>query len=123
MSGVNTPNIPYFGGTDNPGDNTALASNSGAVNTEPAGRPTVASPPFQKVAGGVPLSDTNLGGLQAVPPAASGFEQDPFLREADTGGPSVRADGSVHEPGQDETIGESETTSGAAPAAFPEPTP
>jgi hypothetical protein len=123
VTNPNEPTYPYGGGTDNPGDNTALPggpSNVAAVET--------GTPPTALIHGAIPptlpqaQTDTILpAGMQAVPPTGAGWDVD--NRGDDTGSPTIESDGSVHEPGQDETLGESETTSGDAPAAFPEPNP
>lgn len=117
----NEPNSPYGGGTDNPGDNTALAG--GGVQTE-TGAPLTAQRPVPIPAvlaqGGV---DTVLpAGVQAVPPSGAGFESSTDYgneRGADPGGP----DATGREPGQDETAGETETSPGQSPTSFPEPNP
>jgi hypothetical protein len=122
----NEPNYPYGGGSDNPGDNTALPGGPSNVAAVETGTPLthVLHPaiPLVLAQGG---SDTQLGGLQAVPPSGAAFEApDDTELDTDTGGPTVDpVTGNVRVPGQDETTGETETTSGEAPVAFPEPTP
>lgn len=128
----NSPSYPYSGGTDNPGDDTSIAGGPTSVAS-------VETAPFQPVphAAGIaslngivpPVvagiaqtgTDTNLGGLQAVPPSASGFES-LVDRGADPEGGTDPA-GGAREAGQDEVAGATETTSGVTPVAFPEPTP
>jgi hypothetical protein len=113
---TNAPAYPYFGGTDNPGDNTALPGHG--VRTE-TGNLLVGGflnphfPPF----GG---QDTTIG---VVPPSGgdSGANYG-NERSADPAGTLI-VKGAIREPGQDETIGETETSGGISPAAFPEPNP
>jgi hypothetical protein len=105
---VKIPAFPYFGGTDNPGDNTAIAG--GGVRVETGGVTSQAlAPTFPLHAG----SDTTIIG--AIPP--SGGDTDSNTRSADPGGMFSRV------AGQDETIGELETSGGVSPSAFPEPNP
>lgn len=130
----NEPTFPYSGGTDNPGDDTSHAggpSNVAATETAPltlSGPSLTASVerhaalPAGLAQGG---TDTVLPpGVQAVPPSAGGDGgwqgRD---RSADPEGGVDPVTGAPREAGQDETAGASETTSGAAPAAFPEPNP
>lgn len=138
----NEPNFPFGAGTDNPGDDTSKAggpTSAQAVETAPlsvSGSWTQQTPSASLAASverRVPLpagiaqggTDTVLPpGTQAVPPAASGFES-LVDRGADPSG-GVQFDpisGEQREAGQDETLGETETTSGQSPAAFPEPNP
>lgn len=119
----NSPAFPFGGGTDNPGGDTSHPggpSNVAATETgAPPAQPVPIYPP------GIPAghSDTVLPvGMQAVPVTGAGFESGADYgneRAADTGGP----DATGREPGQDETVGETETSPGQSPAAFPEPTP
>jgi hypothetical protein len=123
----NEPNYPYSGGTDNPGDNTAIASSYNASAASETGllsprQEGVIYPPFA-----APISqsgtDSPLAPNAVIPEVASGFESGTD-RGADTGGVYVDpATGLVREAGQDETAGESETTSDTTPSAFPEPNP
>jgi hypothetical protein len=128
----NEPNFPYSAGTDNPGDNTAIAggpSNIAAVETAPltlSGASLTASVartpnlPPGIAAGG---SDTVLpGGMQAVPLVAAGFESAVDRGTAPAGGIDP-VTGAPRESGQDEVAGASETTPGTSPTAFPEPNP
>lgn len=129
----NEPSYPYSGGTDNPGDDTSKPggpSNVAATETAPltlSGSSLTASvvrnPPLPA---GLPQvgTDTVLpAGVVAVPPTAAGFESDAFLRTGDPEGGVDPVTGAPREAGQDETAGATETTSGQAPAAFPEPNP
>lgn len=117
MSGLltNAPKYPYFGGTDNPGDNTAIAG--GGVKTEtsfPLGVKFL-SPGFPVFGG----QDTTIG---VVPVSGGDSGADYGNASTDPAGPTnVR--GQEHVPGQDETIGEEETSGGVSPPAFPEPNP
>lgn len=114
----NEPTYPYSGGTDNPGDNTAIAG--GGVQTE-TGAPVTGVLHPSIVAGlAVGGSDYSLpAGMQAVPPSGAGFES-AVDRGVDPGGPDPITGRS---PGQDETAGETETTPDLSPSAFPEPNP
>ncbi|GAC1530009.1 MAG: hypothetical protein NVS3B1_22110 [Marmoricola sp.] len=116
------PLFPILGGTDNPSGSTAMSNPGGGVSLTPAGRPNSQSTAFYGAAGG---SDTNLGGLAAVPVSGAGFEPaDPGAFGQDpSGGVSRAADGSVRVSGQDEQAGTMETSPGISPTAFPEPTP
>lgn len=124
----NQVRYPYGGGTDNPSESTAYTNPGGPSDVaavETGTPPThVLHPP---IVAGLPQagSDTTLGGLQAIPPSGAGFEApDGTLIWTDTGGVTVDpVTGNVRVPGQDETVGESETTTGVSPTAFPEPTP
>lgn len=137
----NEPNYPYSGGTDNPGDDTSKPggpTNVAATETAPpsfAGNWTNGAIPSQSLASSVerhpPLpagvaqggTDTVLPpGVQAVPPSAAGFES-LVDRGADPEGGTDPLYGTAREAGQDEVAGATETTSGSAPAAFPEPNP
>lgn len=113
---VNEPKYPYFGGTDNPGDNTAIAG--GGVKAEtcfPLGQQFL-NPNFPRFGG----QDTTIG----VVPASGGDSGADYgnERSADPAG-SLIVKGAIREPGQDETIGEEETSPDLSPAAFPEPNP
>lgn len=112
----NEPRFPFSGGTDNPGDNTAIAG--GGVQIETGAPPlNPIRPPILGVPG---ASDTVLpAGMQAVPLTSTGFES-AVDRGVDPGGPDP-VTGRV--PGQDETVGETETSPAQSPAAFPEPNP
>jgi hypothetical protein len=115
----NEPNFPYGGGTDNPGDNTALAG--GGVQTETGAPPTQVI--FPSLSHGLAKgSDTVIpvGFHGDVPMTDIGFEstQDADIQESDPAGQL-----GPREAGQDETVGETETTSGVVPTAFPEPQP
>lgn len=133
----NEPNFPYSGGTDNPGDDTSKPGGpTGVASTETAplsksGSWTQQTPsasltasverhpplPAGLAQGG---TDTVLPpGVQAVPPAAAGFES-LVDRGADPEGGVDPVSGSPREAGQDETAGATETTSGVTPAAFPQ---
>lgn len=131
----NEPNFPYSGGTDNPGDNTAIPggpTDAQAVETAPL-------QPVPHVSGvvagegihpglvaGIPAqgSDTILpAGMQAVGPTAAGLEGAIPGRGADPEGGVDPVTGAPREAGQDETAGATETTSGQSPSAFPEPNP
>lgn len=130
----NEPTFPYSGGTDNPGDDTSKPggpTNVAATETAPittSGASLTASVdrhaplPTGVAQGG---TDTVLpAGTQAVPPSSAGFES-AIDRGADPSG-GVQFDpisGEVREAGQDETAGETGTTSGQTPGAFPEPNP
>lgn len=128
----NEPNYPYSGGTDNPGDNTAIAGGPAfAASTETGpldltGKSLTASvvrtPPLPAgiAQGG---TDTVLPpGVVAVPLTAAGFES-AVDRGPDPEGGIDPVSGAPREAGQDETAGASETTPGTAPPAFPEPNP
>jgi hypothetical protein len=124
----NEPNYPYGGGTDNPGDNTAYSNPGGPTDVqavETGAPPTaVLYPSIMGVVG--KGTDTILPpGMQAVPPTGSGFEAaDDTELDTDTGGVTVDpVTGDVRVPGQDETQGEMETTTGVTPTGFPEPNP
>jgi hypothetical protein len=125
----NEPHFPYGGGSDNPGDNTGYTNPGGGVDVETgllsSGQALDSSHErFVPVLPGLApnASDTNLKGLQAVPPTSAGFDVD--AEGADTGGPTVDpVTGNVREPGQDEVVGETETTTGESPSAFPEVNP
>ena len=127
----NEPNFPYSGGTDNPGDNTAIAGGGVKPGTS-TGRPDMSGlalsagvERFPPVVAGLAQAghDTILpSGVQAVPPVAAGFEST-VDRGADPEGGTDPIQGTPREAGQDETQGATETTSGAAPSAFPEPNP
>lgn len=129
----NEPNFPYSGGTDNPGDDTSKPggpSNVAATETAPL---TLSGPSLTaSIARNPPLpvglpqqgSDTVLpAGVVAVPPTAAGLEGEVLLRSADPEGGVDPVSGGPRQAGQDETAGATETTSGQAPAAFPEPNP
>lgn len=113
---VNEPKFPFFGGTDNPGDNTALPG--GGVKSEtcfPLGAQFL-GPSFPKFGG----QDTTIG---IVPPSGGDSGADyGNERSADPAG-EITVKGSLRESGQDETIGESEASPDLSPAAFPEPNP
>lgn len=112
---INEPNFPYFGGTDNPGDNTALAG--GGVRTETGGLgPKDLSPTFPTFGG----QDTTIG----IVPASGGDSGADYANErsADPAG-TLTVQGALRESGQDETIGEQEASPDLTPAAFPEPNP
>lgn len=111
---VNEPNTPYFGGTDNPGDNTALAGRG--VNTEPCALgPRQLGVGFSVFGG----QDTTIG---LVPASGGDSGSDYGNASTDPAGPTLSG-GKLRVPGQDETIGEEETSGGTSPTAFPEPTP
>ena len=112
----NEPNSPYGGGTDNPGDNTAIAG--GGVQTETGAPVTAVQHPGIM---GVPSGgDTVLpAGVQAVPPTGTSIESS-VDRGVDPGGPDPTTG---REPGQDETAGETETSPAQAPTSFPESNP
>lgn len=119
----NEPTYPYGGGTDNPGDNTALPGGPTNFAQTETGVPALALlfPPINGTPG---HSDTVLpAGMQAVPPSGAGFDSDDFQNESDTGGVTRDPDGTIRESGQDEVAGGTETTGGDSPAAFPEPNP
>lgn len=129
----NEPRFPFSGGTDNPGDNTQLPggpTNVAATETAPLtlSGPSLTASVERHAALPVGLAqggtDTVLpGGQTVVPEVASGFEST-VDRGRDSGGPTVDPiTGAVRVAGQDETVGETETTSGESPAAFPEPNP
>jgi hypothetical protein len=126
VTNPNEPRYPYGGGTDNPGDNTAVAGGP----AWPSGLETGA-PPTAVIHGTIPTtiaqsqSDYALpGGVQAVPPTSAGFGFPTDGRGRDTGGVTVDpVTGYVRVSGQDETQGEMETTPGVSPSAFPEPNP
>lgn len=137
----NEPNYPYSGGTDNPGDDTSKAggpTNVAATETAPptlAGSWTNGSIPSKSLASSVerhaPLpaglaqggTDTVLpAGVQAVPPSNTGGLESAVDRGADPEGLDPIY-GTPRESGQDEVAGATETTSGVAPASFPEPNP
>jgi hypothetical protein len=122
----NEPNYPYSGGTDNPGDNTAIASSYNATAASETGllsprQEGVIYPPFA-----APISQAGTDSpiaLGGVIPETPGYESG-VDRGTDTGGTYTDpVTGDVREAGQDETAGEEETTSGTTPSAFPEPTP
>lgn len=116
MSLVNQPKFPFFGGTDNPGDNTALPGSGVRAETcWPLG-PQYSSPTFPKFGG----QDTTIG----IVPVSGGSAGADYgnERSADPAGTFI-VHGAPREPGQDETIGETETSGGISPAAFPEPHP
>jgi hypothetical protein len=124
ITNPNEPRYPYGGGTDNPGDNTAIAGGpSSYVATETGTPKTAVIHPRIPTTIAQFQEDTVLpGGTQAVPPTSTSFDVD--APGTDTGGVTVDpATGSVRVPGQDEVQGEMETTSGVSPAAFPEPNP
>jgi hypothetical protein len=124
----NSPNYPYSGGTDNPGDDTSKAG--GGIFTSsgrPSLNPLALAAGVARHAGIIPTlaqsqEDTTLGALQAVPPTASGFES-LVDRGADPEGGIDPVTGSPRQSGQDEVAGATETTSGVSPVAFPEPNP
>lgn len=129
----NEPNYPYGGGTDNPGDNTAIAggpTDAQATETAPlqvgASGPAVRFPPTV-VGVSQQGTDTPLAPGQVVGSAAAGLEGWVPLRSSDPeGGVLVIGTGSgavAREAGQDEVAGATEITSGEAPTAFPEPNP
>jgi hypothetical protein len=111
---VNEPKYPYFGGTDNPGDNTALAG--GGVRAESANFLKQLNPIFPLFGG----QDTTIG----VVPVSGGDAGADYgnERSADPAGEMI-VKGAIREPGQDETLGEEETSGGISPGAFPEPNP
>lgn len=117
----NDPGFPYGGGTDNPSGSTASTNPGGGVGVE-TGRPFTKGPAFYSTLGGG--SDTNLGGLAAVPVSGAGFEASAdYGNERATGeGPGSTTD-PTREPGQDETAGATEVTPGTSPSTFPEPNP
>jgi hypothetical protein len=120
----NEPNYPYSGGTDNPGDNTALAGGPSNFASTETGAPVLIETPVHLPPGlAATGSDTVLpAGVQAVPPSGAGFESGADYgeeRSADSG--FVEPDG--RQAGQDETAGATETTSDKSPGAFPEPNP
>jgi hypothetical protein len=131
----NEPSYPFGGGTDNPGDDTSKAggpSNVAATETAPltltgpsltASVERHAALPVGLAQGG---TDTVLpAGVQAIPVSGAGFESGANYgeeRSADTGG-VIAPGGAVRVPGQDETVGETETTPDTSPPAFPEPNP
>ncbi len=132
----NEPNFPFGGGTDNPGDDTSKAGGpTSVVSVETAPlQPVPHATGVVNAEGGHPAlvagiaqtgTDTPLPqGTQAVPPTGTGFES-AIDRGADPSG-GVQFDpisGETRVSGQDETLGETETTSGVSPAAFPEPNP
>ncbi len=138
----NEPNFPYSGGTDNPGDDTSKAggpTSVAAVETAPlstSGAWTNGAVPSKSLASSVerhaPLpvgiaqggTDTVLpAGVQAVPPAYSSSFGSAVDRGADPEGGTDPLYGTAREAGQDEVEGATETTSGSAPAAFPETNP
>lgn len=122
----NEPNYPYSGGTDNPGDDTSQAS---AYNASAASETGLLSPrqtgvtyppyaaPISQAGTDVPLAQN-----ASIPILAAGFES-LVDRGQDPDGGTDPITGGPRESGQDETAGASETTSGASPAAFPEPNP
>lgn len=114
VTAVNEPKFPYFGGTDNPGDNTAIAG--GGVQSESANFLKRTTPGFPLFAG----TDTTL----AVVPVSGGDSGADYgnERSADPAGTMV-VKGAPREAGQDETVGETETSGGVTPSAFPEPNP
>jgi hypothetical protein len=134
----NEPNFPYSGGTDNPGDDTSKAGGGVQTETAPltlAGSWTNGSIPSQSLTSSVerhvalPVgiaaggTDTVLpAGVQAVPPSGAGFGS-AVDRGVDPEGGVDPISGGPRESEQDETQGATETTSGTAPAAFPEPNP
>jgi hypothetical protein len=113
---VNEPNFPYFGGTDNPKDDTSKAG--AGVRTETGNLLVGAflNPHFPLFGG----QDTTIG----VVPVSGGDSGADYgnERSADPAGTLI-VKGAIREAGQDETIGETETSGGISPAAFPEPTP
>lgn len=128
----NQVNYPYGGGTDNPGDDTSKPggpSNVASTETAPltlTGASLTASiarhpqvPTTIAQAG----TDTILpAGAQAVGLTAAGLESS-VDRGADPEGGIDPVTGSPRQAGQDEVAGATETTSGSAPSAFPEPNP
>jgi hypothetical protein len=121
----NEPSYPYSGGTDNPGDDTSRAGGGVMVETGIPGAALLhPGLPTTIAAGG---TDTILpAGAQAVPATGAGWESSAEYggeRSADPEGGIDPVTGAPREAGQDETQGATETTSGQAPAAFPEPTP
>lgn len=121
----NEPNYPYGGGTDNPGDDTSKAGGPvDYASTETGAPPTaVRHPP---VVAGVAQAGTDTllpAGVQAVPPTNDGLEATSDIGADPSGGVTFNADGTVRVAGQDEVAGETETTSGVTPSAFPEPNP
>lgn len=120
----NQPSYPYGGGTDNPGDSTAVASSYNAAAASETGLLSarqlgVTYPPHL-----APIAqagtDTPLALNANIPIVAAGFES-VVDRGADPEGGTDPIGGTAREAGQDETAGATETTSGASPAAFPQP--
>ena len=128
----NEPNFPYSGGTDNPGDNTALPggpSNVAATETAPltlsGSSLTVVAPRTPSLPAGIAAGGTDTvlpGGMQAVPLVATGLESAIDRGTAPAGGVDP-VTGNPRQHGQDEVAGAYATTSGVSPAAFPEPNP
>lgn len=128
----NEPRYPYGGGTDNPGDNTQIAGGPTNAQATETGPLTLSGPsltasverhaalPVGLAQGG---TDTVLPpGQSVVPLSGAGFETE--VEDEDTGGVTVDpVTGDVRESGQDETAGETETTPGVSPSAFPETNP
>ena len=133
----NEPSFPFGGGSDNPGDNTANPGGPTNLAATETGPPTII-PHVDGAANAEGIhpavvstlaqtgTDTPLpAGTQAVPAVGTGFEGNLPLRSADPSG-GVTVDpisGTTRESGQDETVGETETSPGVSPAAFPEPNP
>lgn len=136
----NEPNYPYGGGSDNPGDNTALPGGPSNVAATETGLPEFSGSTTQSTypqglsssrERHAPLptglaqagTDTILPvGMQAVPPTGTLIESS-VDRGPDPEGGVDPITGLPREAGQDETAGATETTSGVSPAAFPEPNP
>ena len=126
----NQPRYPYGGGTDNPSESTAYTNPGGPTNvaaTETAplthGNASLASidERFPPVVHGISQAGTDTTIVGVVPEVASGVESAVDIG-GDTGGPTVDPiTGRVRVSGQDETVGETETTTGITPTAFPEP--
>jgi hypothetical protein len=137
--------FPYGGGTDNPGDNTAIAG--GPTDQQATETGTLLPPPvptgqygpsagnhnstggiFPAIVASLPQQGTDTvlpQTMQAVPVDGSLLESSKEyggLDEADWEGVDP-VYGTPRESGQDETVGETETTSGTSPTSFPEPTP
>lgn len=124
----NEPHYPYGGGSDNPGDDTSKPGGPTSVASVETGPLTSRftdvrhSPIVAGLAQGG--TDTVLpDGVLAVPPRFDRDLEAPAAdRGTDTGGVTVE-ENLVRVSGQDETLGETETTTGEAPSGFPEPTP
>lgn len=127
----NQPRYPFSGGTDNPSEDTSYnnpggPSNVAAVETAPLTSneksltaSVVRHPPLPA---GIPQGGTDTvlpDGVLSVPISASGLEGEVLLRDSDPEGGVDPVTGKPREAGQDETAGETETTTGLSPSGFP----
>jgi hypothetical protein len=123
----NEPRYPYGGGSDNPGDNTAVAGGpSDFVATETgAPKTAVLHPAIPRTIAQFQEDTVLPGGTLSVPLVAAGLEGWIPGGETDpAGGVSVNpVTGYARVHGQNETQGQMGSVSGMAPPAFPEPNP